>query len=84
MGTGKTAYILNAVVRCQVHGAVGRTPRGNVMFLHDCFEVKLILHYFLSLARTPKDLNRPGWAAQRSPHTLTLAHSHPPLVDVLD
>lgn len=83
MDTGKAADILNAVLRCQVHGAVERNPRGNAMYSQDCFEVKLILHYFLGLPRTSKDLNRPGWAAQRS-HTLALAHSHPLTVDMLD
>lgn len=57
------------------------------MLLEDCFEVKLTLRYFLSLVGTSKSLNWPGWAARRSPHTLTLAHSyplHPQIADVHD
>lgn len=57
------------------------------MLLKNYCEVKLTLRYFLSLVGTSKSLNRPGWAAQRSPHTLTLAHSyslHPQIVDVCD
>lgn len=44
---------------------------------HSCFEVKLTLHCFLGLAQLQKGLNWPGWAVLGSPHTLTLAGTHP-------